>query len=308
MKVLRAGVAGAGVFGGHHARKYTASDGVELFGVFDRGPGRAAALAETLSVRGFEASGWDAFLESLDVLTIATPAVAHAPLAVEALARGVHVYVEKPLAVSAQEADAVLGAAREGGGVLACGHQERIVFGEMGLFDAPERPLRLEAVRKGTWTGRNEDVSVVLDLMIHDLDLALVLAGSTPRSVTAEARTVHGGFADESRAEIAFESGLEAAFTASRAAEARERTMRLVYPSGALEIDFLARSFRSTLPFNLNAGFAETARGRDPLGASVADFLAAVRGETERPAVTGEEARRALALALAVDEAARVEA
>src|SRR5262245_2570000 len=120
-KKLRAGVAGAGVFGGHHARKYAASEGVELVGVYDRGTGRALALAQTLGVRGFEAGDWDAFISNVDVLTVAAPALAHAPLAVRALERGVHVYVEKPLAATVQEGEAILGAARDGGRVVACG-------------------------------------------------------------------------------------------------------------------------------------------------------------------------------------------
>jgi predicted dehydrogenase len=307
-KILKAGVAGAGVFGGHHARKYAQVDGVELVGVYDRGTGRALALAEQIGARGFDAAHWDDFIEGLDVLTIAAPAMAHASLAVKALERGVHVYVEKPIAASIQEAEAIIAAAVENGRVLACGHQERIVFQEMGLFDAPERPTRIEAARKGPWTGRSDDVSVVLDLMIHDLDLGLSLAGGAPRQVEAVARAVHGALPDETRAEIWFEGGTTAAFVASRCAEARERTMKIVYPSGTLEIDFLARSFENRTPFALNADFADTARGKDPLGASVADFLAAVRGEKPRPAVTGEEAERALSLALAVDEAAALAA
>jgi predicted dehydrogenase len=303
-RILRAGVAGAGVFGGHHARKYKTSEDVELVGVYDRGTGRALALADGLGVRGYEAEHWDEFIASIDVLTVAAPALAHAQLAVRALERGVHVYVEKPLAASIQEAEAILGAAREAGCVVACGHQERIVFAEMGLFAAPERPVRVEAVRKGPWTGRNDDVSVILDLMIHDLDLALNLSGADPRSVEADGRTLNGGHIDETEAEIGFADGMVAAFTASRAAEARERTMKVVYPSGEIEIDFLARTFRTTTPFALKPEFAETPRGKDPLGASVSDFLAAVRGEGKRPAVTGEEAERALGLALAVEEAA----
>ncbi|NEX92206.1 Gfo/Idh/MocA family oxidoreductase [Caulobacter sp. 17J65-9] len=303
-KILKAGVAGAGVFGGHHARKYAQSEGVELVGVYDRGTGRALALAEQIGARGFEADEWDAFIDGLDVLTVAAPAVAHAQLAVRALERGVHVYVEKPLAASVQEAEAIRAAAQEAGRVLACGHQERIVFGEMGLLTTPERPIRLEAVRKGPWTGRSDDVSVVLDLMIHDLDLALALAGSEPSAVTSKSETIHGPRPDHTRAEITFAGGMTAVFEASRAAEARERTMRVVYPSGEVNIDFLARTFENTTPFALNAGFADTVRGKDPLGASVGDFLAAVRGEASRPAVTGEEAARALALALAVDDAA----
>ena len=302
--VLRAGVAGAGVFGGYHARKYAEAKGVELVGVYDRGTGRAETLAAQIGAPVFRAEQWDEFIAALDVLTIAAPAVAHASLAVKALEAGVHVYVEKPIASSVQESEAILAAAREADRVVACGHQERIVFQEMGLFDTAERPTRIEAVRKGPWTGRSDDVSVVLDLMIHDIDLALVLAGAEAERVTAAGRTVESALSDDTRAEIAFAGGMIAAFQASRVAEERERTMKLVYPSGELEIDFISRTFENSTPFKLNAHFAETLRGRDPLGASVNDFIAAVRGDAPRPAVTGEEAARALILALAVDQAA----
>jgi len=303
-KVLRAGVAGAGVFGGYRARKYLESDGVELVGVYDRGTGRALELATKIGAKGFEAEHWDAFIDQIDVLTVAAPAVAHAQLAVRALERGVHVYVEKPITPSIQEAEAIIAAAHENGLVVACGHQERIVFHEMGLFEAPERPVRLEATRQGPWTGRSVDISVVLDLMVHDIDLALSLNERTATGVTAKSRSVVGSLPDETEAEIRFDDGLVAALKASRAADGRERTMRVVYPSGEVAIDFMARTFLNTTPFKLNADFAETPRGKDPLGASVGDFLAAVRGDAPRPAVTGEEAARALALALAVDEAA----
>ncbi|HWE46850.1 MAG TPA: Gfo/Idh/MocA family oxidoreductase [Caulobacteraceae bacterium] len=303
-KVLRAGVAGAGVFGGYHAKKYADSEGVELVGVFDRGTGRALELAQKIGARGFDAEHWDEFISQVDVLTVAAPAEAHAALAVKALERGVHVYVEKPIAPTIQEAEAIIGAANENRRVLACGHQERIVFAEMGLFSTSEKPIRIEANRQGPWTGRSVDISVVLDLMIHDLDLALSLAQGDALRVEAQSRALKGELADESRAEITFQDGMVAAFSASRAADGRERTMRVVYPSGHVSIDFMQRTFENTTPFQLNAGFAETPRGSDPLGASVHDFLAAARGDAPRPAVTGEEAVRALALALAVDEAA----
>jgi predicted dehydrogenase len=303
-KILRAGVAGAGVFGGHHARKYAALDGVELVGVFDRGTGHALKLAEEIGARSFDAEHWDDFISQVDVLTIAAPAVAHASLAVKALERGVHVYVEKPIAPSIQEAEAIIAAALDAGRVLACGHQERIVFQEMGLFDVAEPPIRIEAVRKGPWTNRSTDISVVLDLMIHDLDLALSLDDSRIQGLKARSRSIEGDLPDETATEIHFESGLTLVLEASRAAPARERTMRMVYPSGEVLIDFLARTFVNTTPFALNPNFAETPRGRDPLGASVSDFVAAARGDIARPAVTGEEAAKALAVALIVDDAA----
>ncbi len=174
----------------------------------------------------------------------------------------------------------------------------------MGLLAAPERPLRLEAVRRGTFTGRNGDVSCVLDLMIHDIDLALALDPSPANVASASGTAPIGPFIDEARAALLFEDGMAVVLEASRCAKARERTMRIVYPSGEVEIDFLTRAFHNTTPFALDAGFAETAEGRDPLGASVSAFVAAVRGEAPRPLVTGEEAARALDVALAVDRAA----
>ncbi|MFV4733717.1 gfo/Idh/MocA family oxidoreductase, partial [Mycobacterium tuberculosis] len=101
-------------------------------------------------------------------------------------------------------------AARASGKPLAVGHQERMVFKAMGLFDAPEKPLRLEAIRRGTYGPRNLDVSCVLDLMIHDIDLALALSGSNAMSVEAEAKVLHGPFADAVKAEAIFDDGLVA--------------------------------------------------------------------------------------------------
>jgi predicted dehydrogenase len=301
-KPLKAGVAGAGVFGGHHARKYASLPDVKLVGVYDRGTGRALALAEGLRAPGFV--DLEAFLEQAEAVTIAAPAVAHFELAWAALCAGRHVYSEKPLAATLQGARALVAKAAEQGRVLACGHQERAVFAAMGLLDAPERPLRIEAVRRNTHTGRGGDVSVVLDLMIHDLDLAVCLAGGAPERVEGESVTTQGPFHDRAWAEIAFEGGMTARFEADRDAPERHRTMRITYPSGVVEVDFLARTFVNETGFALNAGFADTEGGRDPLGVSVSAFVAACRGQAERPLVTGEEAAAALALALRIEKAA----
>lgn len=295
-KVLKAGVVGSGVFGGFHAHKYAAMDGVELAGIFDIHPERCFAMAEQ---HGVEAWGDLADLLAVcDIVTIASPATTHAAAALACLQAGKSVYVEKPLATTLEDADRLIAEAAKRGLVLACGHQERVVSQAMGLLDIPEKPLLLEAVRKGTPSIRSKDVSVVLDLMIHDIDLALSLTDAEPLAVEAE------GDGDDIRAEATFGDGFTAIFTAARTAAARERTMRIVYPSGVLEIDFVTRAFRNSTPFPLNEAFTDTPAGRDPLGASVAGFVAAVRGLSPRPFVTGEEAARALDLALAVEQAA----
>ncbi|WP_454759329.1 Gfo/Idh/MocA family protein [Caulobacter segnis] len=299
---LKAGVVGAGVFGGYHAKKYIELDGVTLVGVYDVDLARALALAGPLGAKAFD--DIDAFLTAVDVVTVAAPAVHHAAPVLAALKAGKPVYSEKPIAVTPEDADKMVAAAAKAGVPLACGHQERVVFQAMGLLDIPEQPLRLEAVRRGTPSDRNLDVSVVLDLMIHDIDLALALCEGQPITVEGEGDVTRSTSLDWVKAEATFDNGFVAIFDSSRVAEARERTMKVVYPSGEVEIDFLARTFRNTTPFPLIENFTETPAGKDPLGLSVAGFLKAVRGEAPRPVVTGEEAARALDLALAVEWAA----
>jgi predicted dehydrogenase len=286
MGVLKAGVIGAGVFGGYHSGKYASLPGIEFVGVLDTHPERAEALAAKHAVKAF--TNADAFFDELDVVTIAAPAKAHADLAEAALQRGLHVYVEKPLALTAADGRRLVKLAEDKGVVLAVGHQERAIFAAMGLL----------AVR-GT------DVSCVLDMMIHDFDLALALNPAAPVELKAAGRAPHGPHLDEVFTEVEFADGMILTVDGSRLDEDRKRAMRIVYPAGEVAIDFMAKTFANTTPYALDAGYAETPGGKDPLGASVQAFLAAVRGEAARPLVTGAEAVDALDLALRVEAAAR---
>ncbi|MBU2135358.1 MAG: Gfo/Idh/MocA family oxidoreductase [Alphaproteobacteria bacterium] len=297
---LRGGVIGAGVFGAYHARQYARLSGVDLAAVYDPHPERAAALAMPLGGRAF--ATLEEFLEAVDVVTVASPAAWHAEQALAAVKAGKPVYIEKPIATDVAKAEAVAQEAARRNLVVACGHQERVLFQIMGLFDIPAQPLRLEAVRHGTVSDRSLDVSVVLDLMIHDLDLALALSKADPVTAEGEGAILRSESWDVARSEVTFDDGFTALFDVSRVAEARRRTMKLVYPSGELEIDFLTREFRNTTGFALNADFAETPAAKDTLGASIEAFLAAVRGEAPRPIVTAAEAIAALDLALAVEQ------
>jgi predicted dehydrogenase len=300
MSKLRAGVVGAGAFGRIHARKYAEDARVQFVGVFDPDDERAQQLADTHGAQAF--TSLSALLASVDLATIASPPSLHASAALPALNAGKHVLVEKPLATDADDGSMMVRVAAEKKLVLACGHQERLVFQAMGLLAAPEQPLFLESVREGPWTGRSADVSVTLDLTVHDLDLALRLLGRKPGSVSAKARSEHGRTADWIEARLDF-GGAEAVFSSSRVAQDRRRFMRAVYPSGEVTIDFLARTFSNTTGFSLNAAFAETRIGADPLGTNVAAFIDAVLGVAPRPIVNGEEALAVLELALEVDRA-----
>jgi predicted dehydrogenase len=299
---LKAAVVGAGVFGRHHARKYAHDPRTQLIGIYDHHPDRAAESASENRAGAF--ADLDELIAAVDILTIATPGSAHFDAARAALEAGKHVLVEKPLATHTHEAKTLIELAAAKNLVLACGHQERLVFEAMGLFSTDAKPLRIESVREGPWTGRGADVSVTLDLMVHDLDLAARLLGDDLERVTAQGVAEHGPAADSVEARLFFRSGAEAVFRASRIAPARKRTMRLVYANGEVNVDFLARSFENSTPLPLNANFSDTEEGRDPLGANVARFIAAAAGEAPRPAVTGAEALAVLDMALAVDRAA----
>jgi predicted dehydrogenase len=298
---LRGGVIGAGVFGGYHARQYSRLPGVVLSAVLDPHPDRAAQVAVPLGGRAFHDMA--EFLGAVDVVTIASPATFHAEHALAALAAGKPVYIEKPIATSVADGEKVraLGAAR--GLVVACGHQERVQSRAMGLLDIPEQPLRLEALRHGPPSDRSRDVSAILDLMIHDIDLALAISAAEPVTAEGEGARSEDGVWDIARSEVTFEDGFTATFDVSRQAPERRRTMRIVYPSGEVNVDFVGRTLSNTTRFALNADYAETPAGRDPLGASVEGFLMAVRGEAPRPVVDAEEAIRALDLALAIEQA-----
>jgi predicted dehydrogenase len=298
---LRGGVIGAGVFGGYHAGQYARLPGVVLSAVLDIHPDRAAGVAMPLGGRGF--TDLAEFLDAVDVVTVASPASLHAEHALAALAAGKPVYIEKPIATNVADGEKVRAAAAAKGLVVACGHQERVGFQAMGLLDIPEQPLRLEALRHGPPSDRSRDVSAVLDLMVHDIDLALAISAADPVTAEGEGTLSNDGVWDVARAEVSFEDGFTAIFDVSRQAPARKRVMRIAYPSGEVEIDFVARTFRNTTPFALNADLAGTRAGTDPLGVSVEGFLQAVRGEAPRPVVTAEEAIRALDLALAVEQA-----
>jgi predicted dehydrogenase len=298
--VLRAGVIGAGVFGGYHARQYAGREGVTLAGIFDVDPERARAVAEPNGAAAIASLA--ELIAVSDVVSVCSPASAHAAQALAALQAGRAVYVEKPLGADLAQADKIVAEAARRGLVCASGHLERAVFRDMGLFAIPERPLRLEAVRNGPRSPRSLDVSVVLDLMIHDLDLALLLAAAEPLAVEAE-----GGFAgnetlDYGRAETVFDNGFIATCASSRVAEARERTMHIVYPSGEVHIDFVSRAFSNTTPYPLEADFLSTPGGKDPLGASLSAFLAAARGQGA-PLADAVAGAKALDLALCVEQA-----
>jgi predicted dehydrogenase len=299
---LKAAVIGAGVFGHHHATKYKALEKagqeVELFAVADPS---ADMRAKAKAHHGCKiVADWRELLGKVDLVSVCSPAITHAEIVRAFLKAGAHVLVEKPIATTMEEAAELVALSRQVGRVLSVGHQERFVFARTGLLGLPQAPLEISCWRQGPWTGRGDDVSVVLDLMIHDLDLVHALVPGTVTEVRAEGLIEYGPHADEVFALLRFAGGAIAKLETSRVANERKRGLRAVYADGVVEIDFLARTVKNTTPHALGA-----LELGDPLGESVAGFVAAAQAGIDA-LVTPEQAAQALETALWVEQASGV--
>ncbi len=288
---LKAAVVGAGVFGHHHATKYKAlghtGKDVELFAIADP---NADMRAKAKAHHGCSVvADWRELLGKVDLVSICSPAVTHAEMVRAFLNAGAHVLVEKPIATTMEEAAELVELSRKTGMIMSVGHQERFVFARTGLLDHRETPLEITCWRQGPWTGRGDDVSVVLDFMIHDLV-----------DVRAEGLIEYGPHADEVFALLRFAGGTIAKLETSRVATERKRGLRAVYADGVIEIDFLSRIVRNSTPRPLGA-----LELGDPLGESVAGFIDAVQAGVDA-LVTPEQAAQALETALWIEEASGV--
>jgi len=303
---LRIGVAGAGHFGRFHALKLAAGRDSSLSGVFDIDPGRAEALARETGTRPLP---WEQLLAASDAVIIAAPAEAHFPLAGQALRAGRHVLVEKPIAATLPEAEELARLAADSGRVLQVGHLLRFSAEHKAISERMRRPLYLDCVRIAPFKPRGTDVSVILDLMIHDLDLVLALVESPIESVDAVGAPVASAHEDIANARVRFQNGCVATITASRISLKTERKMRLFSQEGYMSVDFAARRLvmigrERGLPLpGTGGGRLEeiTWKDHDALEAEHAAFVAAVLDGA--PVVVNAAAgRRALAAALAVAE------
>ncbi len=237
--ILRVGVAGAGHFGRYHALKVAASPRTRLMGIFDPDLERAKTV-------GWEAGakeiGFQAMLDMVDAVIIAAPAESHYQLAMQALRSGKHVLVEKPIAATLQQADEMAHLATAQNLVLQVGHLERFSSAYQAMAGRIVAPLYIEATRIAPFKPRGTDVSVILDLMIHDLDLVLALVDSEIESVDAVGAPVASAFEDIANARLRFKNGAVATITASRISPRTERRMRIFAQNSYIAADFAART------------------------------------------------------------------
>lgn len=311
---MKLGVIGVGSLGFHHARIAREIPGVEHVGIHDTNGARLDEVARELGVASHESL--DALLDRADAVVIAVPTQAHEEVAIRALARGVHVLIEKPIAPSLEAADAILEAADATDALVQIGHVERFNGAIRAAEPYLDELLFVESHRLAPFGPRGTDVAVVLDLMIHDLDLVLSLAKRDVTSMAAAGIPVLTPSPDIANARLEFEGGGVANLTASRVSMERLRKFRFFQPSGYISLDLAAGKgefLRLKQGITLEPGTplqAEsllsvvervelTGDGREPLRCELEAFTAAVRGE-EPVKVSGADGRRALGVALEI--------
>jgi predicted dehydrogenase len=299
MKDLRLAVVGVGHLGRHHARVAASLAGFRVVGVHDHHPGRAAEVAGEFSLPVL--ADFDEVAREAEAVVVATPTVTHAEVSRFFLDRGLHVLVEKPMTASLAEADDLVARARKAGQVLQVGHVERYNPAIEAALSLVASPRFIEVHRLGVFTARSLDVDVVLDLMIHDLQIVSALVRRPVREIRAAGVPVLTPKLDIANARLEFEGGCVANLTASRVSAEKVRKCRVFAHSIYVSIDMQAQSV-SAVRLVREGGRPEVlpvlvpVSREEPLARELADFRRAVVDGT-RPLVSGEDGRDALALA-----------
>lgn len=309
----RVGVVGAGSLGFHHIRILRDLPGVQLSGFVDTRPARAQEVERELSVKAHPSL--PSLLEASDAVIVVVPTSAHFTVASAAIERGKHVFIEKPITTTLEEADALLDRARKHGVIVQIGHIERFNQAVRAALPHVNRPRFIDSERLAPFSPRGSDVAVVLDLMIHDIDLLLTLVGTDAKEISAVGVPVLTPMLDIANARVTFVSGAVANITSSRISRERKRKIRIFQQSGYLSLDLATGTgeffrLRSDIdPLSIRSAPADItafvdrikleAPAGEPLKLELESFAAALNGEGP-VVVTGEEGRMALGVALRI--------
>jgi predicted dehydrogenase len=309
----RVGVVGAGSLGFHHIRILRDLPGISFTGFVETRPERAAEVRTELGVPAHETL--ESLLAVSDAVVIVVPTRSHFPVASAAIATGKHVFIEKPITTTLEEADSLLDLAREKGVLVQIGHIERFNQAVRAALNHVNKPRFIDSERLAPFSPRGSDVAVVLDLMIHDIDLLLTLVQSEARAISAVGVPVLTPMLDIANARVTFASGAVANITSSRISREKKRKIRIFQQSGYLSLDLGAgpgEFFRLRAdidPLSVRSAPADMsafvdrvkleAPAGEPLKLELESFIAALRGEIP-VVVTGEEGRLALSVALRI--------
>ncbi|MCA1901874.1 MAG: Gfo/Idh/MocA family oxidoreductase [Candidatus Hydrogenedens sp.] len=311
---LRAGVVGFGYLGYHHTRIYSDIDEVQLVGVVDISEERRIKAETDFHVPAYTNLS-DLLNEGVDIVSVCTPTSTHAEIAIPLLETGIHVLVEKPIASNIQEAKRLIEKAQEKGCVLQIGHIERFNGAVRALFNLIETPRFIECHRLSPFPNRGTDVSVIHDLMIHDIDIVRCLTNSAIVSLDAVGVAVFSQSEDIANVRIRFQSGCVANLTASRVSMDRLRKIRIFSDKEYVSTDYSSQSLLiyrkkpGVIPQNCNPmEFIEitpiNVSDEEPLRVELTSFINSVRNGTP-PEVTGEDGLKALELATQIVEQIR---
>ena len=304
---MKAAVIGVGHLGKHHARILASLPGISLAGVVDINKDRAAEIAREYGTSAFTDARE---IAGLNLAVIAAPTESHASIAAPLIDAGVHMLIEKPVTQTLEQADTLIAAAKKKGVVLAVGHSERFNPAVVAARPYVNDPRFIEVHRLGTQLGRSLDIDVVLDLMIHDLDLILSMVPSEVESVEAVGVPVLTPKVDIANARVRFKNGCIANLTASRISKDQIRKIRFFQRERYVSIDTAAREVEMFQLVPQPGGVPKIGGGKqavpgdEPLKSELEDFVAAIR-EKRAPAVPGEQGRAALALAVRIVELMR---
>ncbi len=307
MTNLRAAVVGVGYLGRFHAQKYAALPGVELIGVVDADAQRAREIATEVGTTAY--SDYRELLDKADIVSIAVPTQFHYEVAKECLEAGVHILLEKPITQTVEEADELIAIATGKNLVFQVGHLERFNPAVMALKGVLKNPVFIESHRLAPFKERGTDVNVVLDLMIHDIDILLSMVPSTIKTINSVGVPVLSPEVDIANARLQFENGCVANVTASRVSRETMRKIRIFQPDAYISIDYQARKIsilrKGGMGFPV-PGLPEIDMEErsfeqvDALLEEIRSFVDSVRNGTP-PVVSGEEGKRALELALQIN-------
>ncbi len=305
MEKIKVGVVGVGYFGQFHAEKYAKMEDVELVGVVDTDPSRARAGAKECRTQAF--SDHREILDRVQAVSIAVPTPLHHNVAKDFLLRGIDVLLEKPISTNVEEAGELTELAESKGRILQVGHLEQFNGPLLALEGIIQDPLFIESNRLGPFLMRSTDIDIVLDLMIHDIEIILSWVDAKVKWFHAVGIPVLTSHIDIANVRMEFENGCTVNLTASRVSREKVRKIRLFQPNGYLSIDFLAQKvvFASKKESPGKGEFPEIlvekipVKKVDPLEMEIRSFLQCVR-ERKPPRVSGRDGKRALELALQI--------
>lgn len=303
---LRAAVIGVGYLGRFHAQKFQGNPLVDLVGVVDADADRAREVAAEVETEAF--TDYHDLINRVDLVSIVVPTEHHFSVAKDCFNAGCHVLLEKPVTRSVAEADELILLAKSKGLIFQVGHLERFNPAVMALQGVFQNPQFIESHRLAPFKARGTDVNVVLDLMIHDIDILLSMVAHPVKTINSVGVPVLSPEVDIANARLQFENGCVANVTASRASRESMRKMRIFQQDAYISVDFQSRKISiyrkqeglSLIPGLPNVSMEErTFEQGDPLKDEIDSFIDAVANGTP-PVVSGEDGRRALEIAIQI--------